>query len=1086
MDMIEDHAPHLTGSDASEKIPSSTEDSPNDPNQRSEDKDHNKLTVPETPPTSDQLPPESSDHSLEEPLADPEAEVLIRVESEDLDSSNQEDSEPDGSPESLPESVSTEVAPDLAGTTQDEDTEDSAVESQEDNEEAASVAPEGEAKSDLVLDTPEMEDQSDSPGTDTPDSEEPETDLDQPLTAVDSDILDEKTHSDDPLEPEAKPDLISQVDGDGATEGMVESTADPVADYESPADDKMDENDVIETAAEELGVPEEPVSSVLPVPGSSESQVENIQESSSIIAPDEKGPSESPEEGVDTGYQDLEVVKDESEDGSTEESDLDQDDPLADRYQNLVRKCENLRYDVDTIDSKADVLLQIESMLEYLQEVNVPGDLDQLIADLESMRERVNEYLLESLKEKEALCEQAEEIRDSEEWENTSEKFSELQREWRRIGQVPFIETDQIWNRFRAARDTFLERYKIHLKEERHINLIEREKLCAQAEEFSTSTDWRKAGERIADLQKEWKQIGELPSGKAGEVNGRFKEAVNKFYERRDRHIEKMDRERHENLAIKEKLCVIAESIKDSDDWVKTGQQFIKLQQDWNQIGPVPQEISDELWGRFCGAADYFFLHRNRFYEKRDAEMLDNLHQKEKLCEAAEGIKDSVQWNESGKKLIQLQEEWRQIGPVPRDKSDEIWDRFRAANDEFFERRKQFYKKQEQTRRENLRLKRELCAEAEGLLPVTDWKHTEAKLKELQKSWKEIGPLPRAKSDTVWQRFRQALDLVYEQRQQYYDSVRQENQTRKEELCQIAEELSTSTDWKNTAERFKALQKEWKDTGPLPQEKSEELWERFRKAADTFFLHRNEFYATEDSEWRDHLKQKEALCEAAEALAEVNNWKTGEDKIQQLQLEWKQVGFIPNEIADAVWHRFRKAIGVFYANRNSFFKDRDKLRKDNLELKEAICAEVESFADSHEVREAERRIIELRAKWKEIGPVPRNKSDAVWQRFRRGMDQFYNKRGEEYETNLNHKIKLCEEVEALDVSANLQGAIDRVKELQIEWKKIGPVPQSKMQSIWRRFKTGCDRVFEISRLERAGRADEWKLKLYDTFLKSNK
>ncbi len=1020
--------------------------------------------IPETDITSNESETGLSDDSPPEEIPESGASDTDPI-SQDTDPSSAHIENPESGGMQPEPDIQDE--PDSPSPDQQTDLSDSTVESADSTDSVGSAdAPIPEAGSDegpADSDSAQPADPVHDEETDTADAPIPEADSDENHTDIDSaqpaePVHDEKTVAADAPIPEA-----------GSDEGRADS------DSAQPADPVHDE----ETVTADAPIPEAD-SDEGPADIDSAQPAEPVHDEKTVKADDVATDSETESESVESESSD--TVTGEKPTGSeSAETDHDSDAELiTERYENLLNKCEKLKEEYQSFETKADVLLQVDSLLEYLPQVTFLGDFTQAIQDLEAIQNDAQNHLQESLSRKEALCEQAEAVSESEDWDTTAETFSELQKEWRTIGQVPKEFTDQIWARFRAAKDSFYERYKLHLKEEKQINLIEQEKLCDQAEELSTSTDWKNTSERIASLQAEWKEIGSPP----GTLQKRFQAAVDTFFERRSIHFEKMDRERRENLVIKEKLCEIADSLKDSTDWNRTGERFIKLQQDWHQIGPVPQERSDEIWERFCSAADHFFAKRNEFYEKRDAEMLVNLHKKETLCEAAESMMNSEEWVKTGEKLILLQEDWKRIGMVPKDKADAVWDRFRKANDQFFNHRKEHYKEQEKERKANLNLKRDLCTQAEALLDDENWKSAERKMKQLQEDWKKIGPVPKNKSDAVWTRFRSAADTFFEKRNKILESIRAENYVKKEELCKIAEGLIESTEWKETTERFKDLQREWKQTGPVDPEKSDEIWNRFRQAADVFFEKRNHYYEEEDSEWREHLAAKEKLVAKAESISEIRDWRAAEQQLKDLQLEWKQVGFIPQDIADAVWHRFRKAVSEFYSRRNAFYKERDKERKENLKLKIALCEEAEALAGDSNLKQAEKQIVHLKEKWREIGPVPPQKSDAVWKRFRSAIDGYFDNRSEVYDENLKVKQKLCETVEKLNVSSDIHGSIEKVKKLQAEWKKIGPVPSRDMNTIWKRFKSGCDRVFELSRLERQGKADDWKLKLYESFLKT--
>ena len=314
------------------------------------------------------------------------------------------------------------------------------------------------------------------------------------------------------------------------------------------------------------------------------------------------------------------------------------------------------------------------------------------------------------------------------------------------------------------------------------------------------------------------------------------------------------------------------------------------------------------------------------------AQMEENLRRKEAVVVRMEELAESSEWKQSAEAIKGLQAEWKTLGAVPRERNEELWQRFRGAGNRFFERRKEHYEAQEREHRENLQRKEELCVRAEELSGSTDWKSTGDGLKALQAEWKAIGPVPKEHNEAVWERFRKANDAFFERRQAHFSQEGkdlQENLQRKEELCVRAEELAESTDWRATAEAFKKLQLEWKAIGPVPKEQSEAIWERFRGAADRFFARRKTHYDQLEKEQKENLRRKVALCEQAETLSASEELKATSEALKALQAEWKAVGPVPRAKAEALWERFRKANNAFFERRAAWLEQRDQDRSRN-------------------------------------------------------------------------------------------------------------------------------------------------------------
>jgi len=256
-----------------------------------------------------------------------------------------------------------------------------------------------------------------------------------------------------------------------------------------------------------------------------------------------------------------------------------------------------------------------------------------------------------------------------------------------------------------------------------------------------------------------------------------------------------------------------------------------------------------------------------------------------------------------------------------------------------------------------------------------------------------------------------------------------ENYRRKEELAVKAEELSPSTEWKETSEAIKSLQAEWKTIGPVPQERSQELWQRFRKAGNAFFERLQEHRKESSQGTEENLHLKEALCIRAEELSQSTDWKGTAEAIKALQAEWKAVGPAPREQADAVWKRFRKAADVFFAHRKEHSDTLRKEQEENLRRKEALVARAEELSQSTQWKATVQMIKEVQAEWRTIGPAPSNKAESVWRRFRAAIDLFFERQAA-YFSQRNQDVGKRQD-QMLDALERKREQANRVRE-QIE------------------------------------------------------
>ncbi|HRI55343.1 MAG TPA: DUF349 domain-containing protein, partial [Pseudomonadota bacterium] len=345
---------------------------------------------------------------------------------------------------------------------------------------------------------------------------------------------------------------------------------------------------------------------------------------------------------------------------------------------------------------------------------------------------------------------------------------------------------------------------------------------------------------------------------------------------------------------------------------------------------PLPREHAGRLRERYDAARAKLVIRVHELREGEDWKRFAQVPKLQALCEKAELLlsacgQEGVDIKDVAGYLKELQAEWKTVGPAPKEKSEQLWQRFKLATDQVYEKTRAA---SDEERAQNLKKKEELCAQAEslaqGLDQITDWKAAAETVKRLQAEWKATGPAASAAREQVealWQRFKAGCDAFFEKRKGKFAEAqedRAENQRKKEELCIRVERLRSSSDWKATSELIKGYQAEWKALGPAPKEVNEELWQRFRAACDAFFDKRKAAFDKLDEERLVNQKKKEALCEKAEELAKRDEVEPddAEAECKQLQQEWRHIGPAPKEQAEALWQRFRAACDqVFHRGR---------------------------------------------------------------------------------------------------------------------------------------------------------------------------
>jgi hypothetical protein len=395
------------------------------------------------------------------------------------------------------------------------------------------------------------------------------------------------------------------------------------------------------------------------------------------------------------------------------------------------------------------------------------------------------------------------------------------------------------------------------------------------------------------------------------------KNLLEKFKEKRSDINKIQEAEKYNNL--KKKYDII-DKIKDlvnrEESINKTFHDFRSLQNEWRSIGVVPQTSLKDLWENYHHYVEMFYDYIKINKELRDLDLKKNLEAKIILCEKTEALLLEPSPINAFRSLQDFHNQWREIGPVPLETKNEIWERFKEATSQINKRHHEYFEKQKDDQRKNLDAKVALCEEVESInsLEIKNFKEFEDradKVVELQKIWRTIGFAPKKQNNKVYQRFREGCDAFFEKKRGFYadnKEIQLNNLQRKTELCVQAEALQESTEWKATSDALIKLQKEWKEIGPVPRKQSERCWKRFRKACDHFFNKKTQFFASLDTSYEDNLKAKIAIIEELEKFVPGSDVHTAFERLKELQRKWTDIGFVPFNMKDEVTNRYRNAL----------------------------------------------------------------------------------------------------------------------------------------------------------------------------------
>ncbi len=404
-------------------------------------------------------------------------------------------------------------------------------------------------------------------------------------------------------------------------------------------------------------------------------------------------------------------------------------------------------------------------------------------------------------------------------------------------------------------------------------------------------------------------------------IEQRFNAAFGIFKANRAKQNEDMEKQKVENLAKKQAILDELKEIIASDDSLKkTYDDFRALQDRWKEIGPVPAAENSNLWNNYHFLVEKFFDKVRIGRELRDLDMKKNLDAKIELCEKAEELLDEKSITKAFKALQKLHEDWKEVGPVPQDKKDEIWERFKAATDKINQIRREHYAQIEEEQTGNLEAKKALCEKAEELIAedytsVNAWQKKSDELSEIFGVWKTIGPASKKDNEEIWQRFRGTMDTFFAKKKEFFATLKDrqtENLERKTQLCIEAEALMESTDWKNATEQIKKLQEEWKTIGPVPKRHTDKIWKRFRAACDTFFNRKNEHFSGRRTEEEANLAAKKALIQEIKAFEIGPSRNENMEAIKAFQKRWIEIGYVPMKYKDAINKEYRELIDGFF------------------------------------------------------------------------------------------------------------------------------------------------------------------------------
>jgi hypothetical protein len=404
---------------------------------------------------------------------------------------------------------------------------------------------------------------------------------------------------------------------------------------------------------------------------------------------------------------------------------------------------------------------------------------------------------------------------------------------------------------------------------------------------------------------------------KGSSIDKEFNIIFNDFKKQLYANRKEAEKQKEKNLVAKTELLNKLRELVDGEETTLSMAAVKAIQDSWKSIGPVPLSQSRNLWASFNALMDRFYDNRSIYFELKELDRKKNLESKLELCEKAESLVQLEDLKDAIQQLNELHEEFKHLGPVPREEQEQVWQRFKSASDAIYDRRKEFFEGQKDVIKKNLEEKEALIV---ILTPfgefkadrIKDWNSKTKEILELQKAWEKVGPLPKESSKEINKAFWTLFKQFFHNKNLFFkelDDIRATNQKKAEELIAKAQELQENTNWQTTANQFVKLQQDWKKLGPTPEKQRDALYKKFKEACDTFFENRRNSSKDSNTEFELNLAKKLAIIDQINALKSV---ETGldENQLSDLVAEFNALGFVPRKNIKEVQAKFKEAVDV--------------------------------------------------------------------------------------------------------------------------------------------------------------------------------
>ena len=429
---------------------------------------------------------------------------------------------------------------------------------------------------------------------------------------------------------------------------------------------------------------------------------------------------------------------------------------------------------------------------------------------------------------------------------------------------------------------------------------------------------------------------------KGNETTSKFYEYSNLIKNNRHKHFKEKEKEKDNNLKLKNALLEKLRETVDREESTASMTSLKEIQTGWRSIGSVPPQQNRTLWANYHALIDRFYDHRSIYFELKELDRKKNLENKNEICQKAEELDKLENFKDAIQKLNELHEEFKHVGPIPKESEDEIWDRFKTASDLIYSKRKEFVSHIKDEQKENLEKKKSLATSITAYAnytsdKISEWNSKTKEILDFQKQWEKTGAMPRESAKQINKEFWVSFKSFFNNKSEFFKSLeseREDNLNIKKELIAQAESLLDSTDWQKTTEILKDLQIKWSEIGPVPEKYRNSIYKLFKDACDGFFNNRRKHNQGLDSEYLDNLNKKEEIFATLEKMSEAKD--VNMDEVYALQDSFSAIGFVPRKNIKSIQKRYQEAL-------NKLVKSADNLDKDSK-------SEFKSLIEIHELK----------------------------------------------------------------------------------------------------------------------------------------